>query len=105
MSKECQTENEADDLDARVRAQLAVLLRVEPGRVRPEARLAEDLKVDSLEFLTVVVELERVFGIMIPDREAARLTTVGQTVEAVRRYAAPDPLGAAALSSPSRGAA
>lgn len=85
MDDESRGNGPANDLARRVRAGLISLLRVEPGRVRPEARLLEDLNVDSLEFLTIVNGLERDFDVLVPDKEATRLRTVGQTVELVCR--------------------
>lgn len=49
----------------------------------------EDLGADSLLHMTVVMDLERRFGIMISDAEAARLVLVGDAVAAVRQRVTP----------------
>ncbi len=79
----------ADDFETRVRTEVARLLHVDPALVKPEASLAADLKVDSVEFMTMILGLERAFGVDLPDDEAARLRTIAQVTDAVRRRAAP----------------
>ena len=80
---------QADDFEIRVRKEVARLLHVDPALVKPEASLAADLKVDSVEFMTIILGLERAFGVDLPDDEAARLRTIAQVTDAVRRRAAP----------------
>jgi acyl carrier protein len=79
----------AESFEIRVQQAVANLLRVDPARVKPEASLAGDLKVDSLEFMTIIVGLERAFGVELPDDEAARLRTIAQVTDALWRRAAP----------------
>ncbi len=43
----------------------------------PEASFRDDLGVDSLDVYEVLNEIEREFGISIPDEDAEKLTTVG----------------------------
>lgn len=95
MSDEPESDDRAQDFLARVRTELAALLHAEPERLRPATRLVEDLKVDSLEFLSLIVRLEGAFDAELPDKEAARLRTVGEIAEALRRHS----------TSPVRGAA
>ena len=52
------------------------------GELRPEMRLVEDLKLDSLKRLTLALEVENHFRICL-DEEAAILT-VGDLVEIIR---------------------
>ena len=44
--------------------------------VRPESRVCEDLGTDSLDFIELVMEMERTFNITISDDENRRLETV-----------------------------
>jgi acyl carrier protein len=53
---------------------------VDPADVRPEARLADDLGLDSLTMVDVVVAAEDRFGLVIPDDDWARFVTVGDAV-------------------------
>lgn len=73
------------------RAHLAV---VEP--LRPEMRLIEDLRLDSLRLLTLAVEVENRFRVRLEPDEEAAISTVGDLVATVeRKLAAAAPGGAA----------
>jgi acyl carrier protein len=50
---------------------------VEPDALRPEARLAEDLDLDSLDGVDLVVALEKTFSCRIPEEEARGIRTLG----------------------------
>lgn len=56
---------------------------VEAARINPDARLVEDLNVDSLDRIELVFELESAFGIEIPDQEIAKVETVGDVVSRI----------------------
>jgi len=71
------------EIEAGVRDILAREQGIDPGTVRPEARLEEDLGLDSLGMLDLVLALEEAFGVGIPDEVAERIATVGEAVEAV----------------------
>jgi long-chain acyl-CoA synthetase len=64
-------------------------------RVRPDANLELDLGLDSMERVELLTELQQKFGIKVPPAVAAEIFTVAQLVEAVRRSAADDAIGAA----------
>lgn len=53
--------------------------------IRPETHFINDLNADSLDAVEFVMELEEEFEIMIPDEDAAKITTVGQAVEYVKQ--------------------
>ena len=50
---------------------------VEPARVTPDARLDEDLGIDSLTLVDLIVAAEDRFGLVIADDDWARFRTVG----------------------------
>jgi acyl carrier protein len=66
--------------EARVARVLRESVGVDPERITPDARLVEDLGVDSLDRIELVFELESEFGIEIPDQEIAQVQTVGDVV-------------------------
>ena len=71
-------------LESVIRTEIARQLGVAVERIVTNASLADDLGVDSLLHMTMVVGLEQRFEIMIPDAIAARFTSVGDVIEAVR---------------------
>jgi acyl carrier protein len=66
-----------------IRAHLAEELEVDPERISEATRFKEDLEADSLDLYTLVQELEDSYGVKISDEEAAKILTVGQTVDFV----------------------
>ncbi|MEA2196407.1 MAG: acyl carrier protein [Solirubrobacteraceae bacterium] len=66
-----------------IRAHLADELEVDSGRITESTRFREDLEADSLDLYTLVQELEDSYGVKISDEEAAKILTVGQTVDFV----------------------
>lgn len=68
---------------------IAVLTEVSPkdaspDNISPEARLAGDLKIDSVRVVDLVVSLEDAFGISIRDGVIGKLKTVGDLVVLVK---------------------
>ena len=55
--------------------------------IRPTQTISEsddyrvDIGLDSLDFVEVVMYLEREFGFFIPDDQVEKLTTVGRTID------------------------
>jgi len=76
-----------DEVLELVRSHLASELEVDPERVEEGTRFKEDLDADSLDLVTLVMELEDNYGVRIPDEEAARIVTVGQAVDYILAHA------------------
>ncbi|MCB0835254.1 MAG: acyl carrier protein [Bacteroidetes bacterium] len=55
-------------------------LGVEASEVTPEASFANDLGADSLDTVELIMEFERVFEINIPDEDAEKIVTVGDSI-------------------------
>ena len=56
-------------------------LSVSEDKVTENAKFIEDLGADSLDVVEFVMEVEKQFGVEIPDDEAAKLNTVGDSVK------------------------
>ena len=62
-------------------------LGVEVSEVKPEADLSNDLGADSLDKVEFIMDVEKEFGISIPDEEAEKLTSVGDVINYVEKAA------------------
>jgi acyl carrier protein len=69
---------EQADIAARVRRILAVHIPVELSRLHPDDKLVEDIRMDALDSMSTVefvLEVEKEFGISIPDSAAEGMRT------------------------------
>lgn len=74
-----------DSLNRKIRDIIAVELQVDVERVTPEARLRQDLGMDSVAALNILFAAEETFGIAAIDvTELATVSTV-RDVEALLR--------------------
>lgn len=53
--------------------------------IGPETKLTEDLGLDSLDLVEIGMEIEREFGIIIPDSEVEQWETVGDVIKSTER--------------------
>lgn len=67
-----------------VRKVIATTLGVDIDEVKPEVAM-RDLGADSLDSVTIVVDLEDAFGIVIPDDDLDSIETVGDAIRIVER--------------------
>jgi acyl carrier protein len=75
------------DVEARIRQVLVNRLGIPAEDVTPEARLQEDLGVDSLDAVEMAIAIERDFDVGLSDEQVATLKTVGDMVALVQRLA------------------
>ena len=64
----------------RVKSVIMKQLGVGADRVPPGARFAEDLGVDSIDFMELLIAFELEFGIDIAEQEARGILTVAELV-------------------------
>ena len=60
---------------------LAEELGVERSQLTPDARLVEDLNIDSLMLIELALTLEDRFDLLIPDERLEKVRTVGDVLE------------------------
>ena len=70
---------------------LGNICRVPLEKLTNDARLVQDLGIDSVMTLDLLLELEEALDLEIPEIEAAEMETVGQVLAYVREHAAKSP--------------
>tara|TARA_S200000501_G_scaffold261916_1_gene245831 strand:+ start:79 stop:330 length:252 start_codon:yes stop_codon:yes gene_type:complete len=72
---------ELNEVFEKVRGLFVEDLGIDESKVTMEAKLEEDLEIDSLGIVEVVMAFEDEFEIEIDDDELANVSTVGQAVQ------------------------
>lgn len=67
---------ERKEIEDKVRDFLIEDLEVDEERIYPEARLKDDVGIDSLDFVDIVVIVEKNFGFKIKPEEMAGVVTL-----------------------------
>ena len=67
---------ERKEIENKVRAFLIDDLEIDEEQIFPEARLKEDVGIDSLDFVDIVVIVEKNFGFKIKPEEMAGVVTL-----------------------------
>jgi len=71
----------------KVKSIIAEQLGVKQEEVIPEASFIDDLGADSLDTVELVMALEEEFNIEIPDEDAEKITTVGDSIKYIEEKA------------------
>ena len=56
-------------------------LKIQPERLQPDTALGDDLKLDSLDMIEVVYEVEDHFDVQIPEDRVRTIRTFGEIVD------------------------
>lgn len=67
-----------EEIEEKVKSFLIEDLEVEEENITPEASLKEDLGIDSLDFVDIVVIVEKTFGFKIKPEEMVGVQTLSQ---------------------------
>ena len=68
---------EQQDLQGRLIEILHRISGADPAVITPDARLMEDVGIDSLGFYEILIEADTSFGIRIKEEDLLRVRTVG----------------------------
>jgi len=60
--------------------------KVDPSKVSPASKFADDLGLDSLDAVEVVMAIEDEFAIEIPDAEADKIASIDDAVEYISAH-------------------
>ena len=66
------------EIEEKVKAFLIDDLEIEEENIYPESRLKEDMGIDSLDYVDIVVIVEKNFGFKIKPQEMATVKTLSQ---------------------------
>lgn len=66
------------EIEEKVKAFMIDELEIDEEKIAPEATLKDDLGIDSLDFVDIVVIVERNFGFKIKPEEMVDVTTLAQ---------------------------
>lgn len=70
-----------------VKKVVAEQLGVAEGEITKEASFVDDLGADSLDTVELVMALEEAFSTEIPDEDAEKIKTVGDTINYIMSHA------------------
>ena len=68
-----------------LRSSFAELFEIDPARVVPNARLGEDLEIDSIDAVDLIERMRRVIGRKVSPEDFRTVRTVGDLVAAIER--------------------
>ena len=74
------------EIEEKVREFLIEDLEIDEEKIVPEGKLKDDLGIDSLDFVDIVVIVEKKFGFKIKPEEMAGITTLGQFCDYIVSY-------------------
>lgn len=67
---------ERKEIESRVNTFLVEEMEIEAGVIRDDARLKEDVGLDSLDFVDIVVIVEKTFGFKIKPEDMSNVLTM-----------------------------
>jgi len=72
-----------DEIIARIRDVLVTNFEIPEERVTLDARLMDDLELDSIDAIDMAVQIQEMTDVRVEEEELRKLRTVGDTVELV----------------------
>ncbi len=77
------------EVEATCRAIVASVLEIDESVIQPDSRFREELGADSLDLVTLIMAVSRVFEANICDREVHHIDTYGEAVAYLERHLIP----------------
>jgi acyl carrier protein len=75
----------SDDIEERIKKIVVDSLKVDPARVKGDAKFTDDLGADSLDLVELVMAFEDEFGCEIPDQDAEKIVKFSDAVAYVKK--------------------
>lgn len=70
----------------KIRKILCEFVDIDPEQITLDTDIRTDLALNSLELVNFAVEVEEEFDVVIPDKEAVGIRTVGDVINIVEKY-------------------
>ena len=77
-----------DEIYGSIRTTLIDNFEIPADRISPEARLTDDLELDSIDAIDMAVQIQELTSVRLEEDELRKLRTVGDTVDLVARLVA-----------------
>jgi len=74
-----------EEIFAQIRATLIEHFEIDPARITDEARLMDDLELDSIDAIDMAVRIQEITDVRVEEEDLRKLRTVGDTVDLVLR--------------------
>lgn len=79
---------ERTEIEEKVKEFMIEELEIEEEKLLPGAHLKDDLGVDSLDYVDIVVIVDKIFGFKIKPEEMTEVKTLGQFCDYIERKVA-----------------
>ena len=76
----------SDEITQKVKDIIVEQLGVDASQVTEDAKFVDDLSADSLDTVELVMALEDVFSIEIPDEDAEKIASVGDAINYIKQH-------------------
>lgn len=76
-----------DTIHAHLRDTLVKMFEIPAADIREDARLYDDLDIDSLDAVDLIVELRQLTGIQVKPEQFQEVRTVGDVIDAIEALA------------------
>ena len=76
---------ERKEIEEKVRDFLVEEIEIDEEKIFPEARLKDDLGIDSLDFVDIVVLVDKIFGFKIKQEEMKGINTLSDFCDYIER--------------------
>ena len=77
--------NKKDEILEKISAVLADEFEIDAAKLTPDARLVEDLDLDSIDAVDLIVRLQQATGIKVKAEDFKSIRTLGDVVEVTAR--------------------
>jgi acyl carrier protein len=74
-----------DEVEYKVIEIISKSLKLDKSKITLQSRIVEDLGADSVDQVEIVMDLDEAFGVDIPDEEAAKIASVADAVDFIKK--------------------